>query len=157
RWILPEKLRWRLSRFRQEANHIIAAFRWLRSVNKLIISGGGQLDDFWGGPWKHPWALFKWTLLARLRKARVLFLSCGSGTLAPGWIRRLVGLALALSEYRSYRDVSSRDLMWQAGFTKMDPVMPDHAYSYPAYLRRARLAGKVRSVAISPIVYCDPR
>ena len=33
----------------------IAGF--VRSLDLLVISGGGQIDDFWGGPWAHPWSM----------------------------------------------------------------------------------------------------
>src|SRR6185437_9395874 len=44
----------------------------------LIVSGGGQLDEEWGGAWGHPFALFKWAMLARLAKVPLAFASVGA-------------------------------------------------------------------------------
>ena len=60
-----------------ELRHIIGGYRFLKNVDILIISGGGQLQDIWGGPWGHPYAMLKWTFLARLRGAKPIFLSVG--------------------------------------------------------------------------------
>jgi len=38
----------------------------IRTFDILIISGGGQLLDSWGGPWKYPYTILKWVLLAKL-------------------------------------------------------------------------------------------
>jgi polysaccharide pyruvyl transferase WcaK-like protein len=144
---------------------VALALRCLAQVDTLIIAGGGQLDDFWGGPWGHPWALLKWTVLAKLREARVLFLSVGYGTLESRWSRLLSRTALSLANYRSYRDPGSRDLMRRSGFTRQDPVFPDLAYGRTDALplsRRWQLdnplpGAAIRTVGISPIAYCDPR
>src|SRR5208282_3977900 len=49
-----------------ELAHITAAARVVRKLDRVIIPGGGALDDFWGGPWGQPWALFKWSVLSRV-------------------------------------------------------------------------------------------
>jgi polysaccharide pyruvyl transferase WcaK-like protein len=101
--------------------------------------------------------MFKWVLLAKLRKARVLFLSVGYGSLNSRLSRLFTRFALALADYRSYRDAGSRDLMRRAGFAKADPVYPDLAYSRPVGPQPSRLADSIRTVGMSPIAYCDPR
>ena len=146
---------------RCEVSHIWNGFRFIKDLDFLIISGGGQLDDFWGGPWGHPYALLKWTVLARLRGARPIFLSVGFGTLGTRLSRMFTRTALSLAAYRSYRDSGSRDLMKLAGFCRDDPVYPDLAYSLSLDSDRrsrdfARFdAGSV--VGLSPFCYCDPR
>jgi len=142
---------------RDEGEHLVAAFRWLRPVDMLIISGGGQLDDFWGGPWAHPWALFKWTLLARMRKARVVVLSVGYGTMGSRLSYFLARAAMSLSDYLSYRDTGSRSLMRRAGFARIDPVFPDLAYSYNDGHRNRSAPRSIQTVGISPIAFLDPR
>src|ERR1700677_1019125 len=89
RCVLPEPLWRRLRLMRDEGKHLVGAFRWLHSVDTLIVSGGGQLDDFWEGPWGHPWSLFKWSLLAKCRNVRILFLSVGYASLDSRWSRLL--------------------------------------------------------------------
>ena len=157
RSVLPESVRARLRTMCEEGQHLAAAFQWLRAVDTLIFSGGGQLDDSWGGPSGHPWALIKWTLLAKLRNARVLILSVGYGSLESWWSRRFVRLALSMADYRSYRDAGSRDLMRRAGFAGVDPVVPDLAYSRPSEYQRGPIGGSIRTVGICPMAYCDPR
>jgi len=141
-----------------ETSHIHAAFRLLRGTTALIVSGGGQLDEFWGGPWGHPWTLFKWVVLARLRGARVLVLSTGLGTLETPVGRLLARQVMALAHYRSYRDPGSKNLMRAAGFTAEDPVVPDLAYAtpLPAVAPQRTVNGGTLTVGVSPIVYCDP-
>lgn len=144
---------------RREMAHIVNGFRFVKYVNVLVISGGGQLDDFWGGPWAHPYAMLKWVVLARLRGARPVFLSVGFGTLDSRLSRLFVRTALRLAAYRSYRDAGSRDLMKRAGFRRDDPVYPDLAYSLPldgSHLSQNRRSA-VRVVGLSPFCYCDPR
>ena len=64
-------------------NHLflIKSLLILRSLDLLIISGGGQLLDSWGGPWKFPYTIFKWTLLAKLSGEKCYFLNVGAGPL----------------------------------------------------------------------------
>jgi polysaccharide pyruvyl transferase WcaK-like protein len=157
RLILPGSLCDRLGNIRDEAEHLIGAWRHLDGVDTLIFSGGGQLGDEWGGAGGHPWAMFKWALLARLRGARVLFLSVGYTTLSSRRSRLLTRLALGLAEYRSYRDSGSLNLLRGIGFTRMDPVVPDLAYARPDRHVRGPLAGPVQTVGICPMAYCDPR
>jgi len=156
RLLLPRGWPWLI---KNESIHIARAFDYLRDVNFLIFSGGGQLDDEWGGAWRHPYALLKWAILARLRGARPIFLSVGFGTLDSRLSRLFTRVALSLAAYRSYRDAGSRDLMRGAGFCRNDPVYPDLAYSYP--LERLRFRDDRRSptgvIGLCPFSYCDPR
>lgn len=144
---------------RCELPHIVNGFKFLRDVDFLVVSGGGQLDELWGGPWGHPYALFKWSVLARLRGARLIFLSVGFGELDSRLGRFFTRTALRLAAYRSYRDSGSRDLMQRAGFRRDDPVFPDLAYSLalPASPLRRDGQAKVRLVGLSPLCYCHPR
>src|SRR5690606_39210187 len=116
---------------RREIEHVRGAVALLKKVDTLVVSGGGQLDDYWGGPWGHPYALAKWTLLARLMRRRVVVLSVGFGTLESRMSRLLTRIALRWAHYRSYRDEGSRRLMRAAVFrpADADPVLPDLAFS----------------------------
>ena len=144
---------------RCELPHIVNGFKFLRDVDFLVVSGGGQLDEFWGEAWGHPYALLKWSVLARLRRARPIFLSVGFGELDSRLGRFFTRTALRLAAYRSYRDAGSRDLMQRAGFRRDDPVFPDLAYSLPLPAGPLRREGhpRVRVVGLSPFCYCHPR
>ena len=64
-----------------EGRHAMKAYGVLRNLDLLIASGGGQLDDYWGGAWGHPYALFKWALIAKAAGTSFMFLSVGTGSL----------------------------------------------------------------------------
>lgn len=155
RWALPRAWPYMI---RTEITHILGVFRFLKDVDILLIPGGGQLIDTWGGPWGHPYALLKLTVLARLRRAKPIFLCVGYSGLDSRLGRLFTRAALSLATYRSYRDTGSRELMGRAGFRRDDPVYPDLAYSYPLngpFLPRDR--GPRRVVGLSPFCYCHPR
>jgi polysaccharide pyruvyl transferase WcaK-like protein len=119
----------------REFGMILSAYRILKGFDVLIVSGGGQLDDYWGGggPWSHPYTMLKWGGLARLRKAKFMFVSVGAGPLDAKLSQIFVRFALSLANYRSYRDAYSKEYVARVvGFEKNDPVYPDLAFSLQA-------------------------
>jgi polysaccharide pyruvyl transferase WcaK-like protein len=114
----------------REVPHAVRAFRVMKGVDILVVSGGGQLDDYWGGPWRQPYALLKWGLIARARGARYVFLSVGTGVLGSRSSLALVRAALRLADYRSFRDKKSKALLSALAFTGQDDVRPDLAFGY---------------------------
>jgi polysaccharide pyruvyl transferase WcaK-like protein len=158
----PLRSGWRALRAcSMELAHITAAARLVRKLDRVIIPGGGALDDFWGGPWGQPWALFKWSLLSRLHRVPFLFVSIGKCSLERPASRFFVRVALRLAEYRSYRDHDSKIAVQTLIDARNDPVYPDLAFSYPcSTVPTARGDGsqdKRLVVGVSPIAYCDPR
>jgi polysaccharide pyruvyl transferase WcaK-like protein len=151
--------RW-LSRIPLEFGLIRDAYRNLRGLDLLIVSGGGQLDDYWagGGPWSHPYTLLKFGILSRLRGVKYIFISVGAGPLAARLSQRFVKLALRLAAYRSYRDVSSRQLIEGIGFDRTDPIYPDLAHSLQVEQIAAQELDdpETRLVGIGPIGYFKP-
>lgn len=149
-------------RIPQEILHIIAGYRFLRTHDVLIVSGGGQLNEEWGGPWQHPFGLFKWAVLARVARVPYAVASVGAVKVTSKTSRIFVGTALRMARYRSYRDEHSRDIV--AGFLEKaarDPVVPDLAFSLPASVIPGppdiRVIANGRTViAISPIAYGKP-
>lgn len=146
---------------RLELKHIFRSARLVSSLDRVVVTGGGALDDFWGGPWGHPWTLFKFTILGRLFRVPVLFVSVGMCTLDHRLSRLFVHGALRFSRYRSYRDVGS-DALVKAMFPHVSgSVWPDLAYGYrcpelPPTQRRLT-EGNQLLIAASPIAFCDPR
>jgi polysaccharide pyruvyl transferase WcaK-like protein len=147
-----------LTRPWRELGFIVRAWRWLRDFDAIIVSGGGQLDDYWGGAWAQPWTLFRWALLCRLRGARFLVLSVGAHSLRTALSRAFVRWALRLADYRSYRDQVSRGRIERLGVRGAHPVFPDLAYSLevPPPVSQRRRDGAV-VVGLSPMAYFDPR
>jgi len=138
---------------------LIRSLLILRSLDLLIISGGGQLLDSWGGPWKFPYTIFKWTLLAKLSGKKCYFLNVGAGPLAHPLAKWSVRKALSLADYISFRDAQSSKLIESIGFKGQSQVAPDCVYalefSAPPASRTSAQEGPL--VGISPMAYCDPR
>jgi polysaccharide pyruvyl transferase WcaK-like protein len=114
-------------------------FRWIRAiitladVDMLVMTGTGMLGDFGISPLGLHFQIWKWTLLAKLCRCKVVFLSVGAGPLRQPLSRRIVKAALSLADYRSYRDNFSKNYLESIGFdTQHDHVFPDLAFSFPA-------------------------
>ncbi len=150
-------LRW-LKFLVDEALHAIRSYRLLRKVDAIVISGGGQLDDEWGGSWGHPYALMKWSVLARAAGSSMVFLSVGACRIEAQLTRFFLKTALSLACYRSYRDAESRRLALGITPRAEGPVVPDLAFSLPHAQSEtgALLEGASPRVGVSPIAYCHP-
>jgi polysaccharide pyruvyl transferase WcaK-like protein len=148
-----------LRTFVEELHFLGGSRRILRSLDLFIISGGGQLLDSWGGPWKFPYTLFKWVVLARLSGVRCKFVNVGAGPLRYRLSKWFVKRALFLAEYVSFRDEVSRKLIRQIGFNGRSHVLPDCAYSLaiPRCLIHRDKPSEGAIVAFSPMAYRDPR
>jgi polysaccharide pyruvyl transferase WcaK-like protein len=146
-----------------EMSHAVKGYRFLRTQNLLIISGGGQLDEEYGGAWGLPYALFKWTFLARLARVPCVMASVGAGRIALPASRRFISTALRLCCYRSFREEKSRAIA--AGLyprAMKDAVVPDLAFSMPRTDQPSQAVGirKMaqgrRVIALSPMAYAKP-
>src|SRR5881397_1822997 len=119
-------------RIPRELMHWVTAFKTLKDGRMLIMAGTGMLDDFGIRPFDLHYEIFKWSLLAKLRRCKLLFVSVGTGRLEHPLSRWFVKAALALADYRSYRDRSSRDLLGSLGIAaRRDFVYPDLVFSFP--------------------------
>ena len=108
----------------------LKAFRTLKGTSMLVMTGTGMLGDFGIGPFDLHYEILKWSLLAKLRRTKLLFVSVGAGPIAHPLSRWIVKLAISLADYRSYRDSFSKDYLASIGFdTKDDHVYPDLAFS----------------------------
>jgi polysaccharide pyruvyl transferase WcaK-like protein len=146
----------------KEIFHFSGGYSFLRHQDLLIVSGGGQLDEEWGGPWGHPFALFKWALLAWAARVPCAIVSVGVGRLSSPLSRLFVLIALRMANYRSFRDENSRTIA--ATLYKVadsDLVVPDLAFGLHISKGRQNANIRLRSrgrtiVAISPIAYAKP-
>ena len=125
----------------------------------LVISGGGQLDDAWGGASAHPYALWKWCVLARIRRKRVYFISVGAGPISSKRSEFLLRMALRLAHYRSFRNTRSRDLVRrQLKIENPGAVVPDLAHSVGRIRSGAPEAdASLRIIGVGVMPHCDPR
>jgi polysaccharide pyruvyl transferase WcaK-like protein len=157
-----KKARASAAAFLREIRHSLGGYRFLRTQDLLVVSGGGQLDEEWGGPWGHPFTLFKWAVLARVADIPFAIASAGACKVTSTTSRFFMSAALRLARYRSYRDKNSREIA--AGLLSRatrDSVVPDLAFSLPSSELPApagvRSISQGRTiVAISPMAYAKP-
>lgn len=142
-----------------ELRFLLASFRALRKMDRVIIAGGGQLGDYFGGPWGYPFTTLRWCLTARLAGARVVFASVGAEPITSPISKRFFRWALALADYRSFRDEGSRQLIQGLGVPGELPVCPDlvHGFRLPGRDAAPRRPGGGLTVGINPIPFFDPR
>ncbi len=126
--------------------------RWLSGVitlwgaDTLIIPGTGLLTDaFSVGGWG-PYSTFKWSVIAKVCRCRLVFLSVGAGPLNSTMGRLLVKATLYMSDFRSYRDIATAQYLKHIGFQSgYERLYPDLAFSLPqallpqGYERNARM------------------
>ena len=108
---------------------LVRIARFLRSIDILMVSGGGQLDEFSGGPWMHPYRLQLWTRLARLWGARVAIVAVGLDRLESRISRAFVLGALQRADYRSFRDGGTLEGLRAIGWREDGRICPDLAFS----------------------------
>ncbi|MDE3109154.1 MAG: polysaccharide pyruvyl transferase family protein [Acidobacteriota bacterium] len=118
----------------------VQGVKMLRGTAALIVPGTGLLTDAytlvnWG-----PYDMFRWSVVAKLARCKLLFVSVGAGPFYSRPGRFFVKTALSLADFRSYREEPSRDWLKRIGFqTAHDPMYPDLAFSLPpAVLGRGR-------------------
>jgi polysaccharide pyruvyl transferase WcaK-like protein len=128
---LPKPLRI-LINIGREAGAWVRALRHASGIDALLITGSGILSDEGEGTLGLPYELFKWSLVTKLCRKKLFFVSVGAETLTRPLSQAFVKAALRLADYRSYRDVNSEQLLQRIGFrTDRDVVRPDMAFSLP--------------------------
>jgi polysaccharide pyruvyl transferase WcaK-like protein len=113
-------------------------YRWLSVINglmgshMLIMTGTGMLSDSGIGPLGLHYDILRWSVVAKLCRCKLLFVSVGAGPIRRPLARFFVKTALRLANYRSYRDSFSKEYLKSIGFNADDdPVYPDLAFSLP--------------------------
>jgi polysaccharide pyruvyl transferase WcaK-like protein len=108
----------------------LKAFRALKGTHKLMMVGTGMLGDFGIGPFDLHYEILKWSIIAKMRRCKLLFVSVGAGPIDHPLSRRIVKCAISLADYRSYRDTFSQQYLDSIGFNaSRDRVYPDLAFS----------------------------
>ncbi len=143
----------------QEFKFFVESVSVARSLDLLVISGGGQLLDCWnGGPWGFPWTLCKWIVLAKVFGARCYVINVGAGPVEHALSRWFYRVALRLSDDVSFRDSASEKLIRETGICKRGGVAVDIVYGLepPVSLHRLVKKRSALNVGFSPMAYCDP-
>lgn len=145
--------------FCRELFFLVRSFGIIRSFDLLIINGGGQLTESWGGAWGFPYTIYKWTVLARLARIQCIFLNVGAGPLTRRLSKYFVRKALRSANYVSFRDAHSEALAQQIGFKGTSHVFPDCAYGLhiPVFHAGPALKERAPIVGFAPMAYRDPR
>lgn len=124
----------------------VELYRWfkalvtLRDMDMLVMTGTGMLGDFGIRPFDLHYDILRWSIAARVCRCKLLFVSVGVGPILHPLSRRFVKAALALANYRSYRDEFSKEYLESIGFkTSRDAVFPDLAFSLPSSMTHGSL------------------
>jgi polysaccharide pyruvyl transferase WcaK-like protein len=126
----------------------------VRELDMLLISGGGQIDDFWGGPWRQPFRLFTWCLCACRHEKPIAAFAVGVDELRGRLSAWFAIRALQMAQYRTFRDTGSLEVLRDKGLDSIASVCPDPAFGFS--VRSGRFAGmgagaKREFAVISPI------
>ena len=108
----------------REVMHWVKAFRTLAGTDMLVVPGTGILTDAYQTSFGWPYEVFKWSLMARLRRCKLFFVSVGGGPVDRPLSRWFIRSALSLADFRSYRDTSTKKALMDIGF----PAQDDHVY-----------------------------
>jgi polysaccharide pyruvyl transferase WcaK-like protein len=120
------------------ARPFLETYRWfkgvaeLRGSDLLIMTGTGMVGDFAISPFGLHYDIFRWAVIAKLCRCKLLFISIGGGPVSHPVSRAFIKMALLLADYRSYRDLSSKEHLEAIGVNVTnDAVYPDLAFSLP--------------------------
>ena len=123
------------ARLATECMRTTRSLKMLEGVDQLLVAGTGVLDDFGQRTTSLPLSLFRWCLAARKCGVRTYFMSVGAGPIQNPLSRLLLKSAIRMSNYRSYRDVSSREYMESVGCASVtDRIFPDLVFGLPMHL-----------------------
>ncbi len=115
-----------LMRIPSGALNWLRAFWIARRFDVMLWPGTGVFDDYRTGPLGFPAQVFRWSVVARLTGKRLIFYGVGAGPIVNPLSRFFLKSAAQCADYRSYRDVGSRDFMQSIGVDESkSPVMPD--------------------------------
>jgi polysaccharide pyruvyl transferase WcaK-like protein len=138
----------------RELAFVIAALRIIRHFDLLIVSGGGQLTGK-SGPWGFPYSILLWFLMAKVARARCMFLNVGAGPLTDPLAKFFATRTLYAADYVSFRDIPSQALARNIGFAGDSQVFADNVYSLevctPSVVGSRKQEQPI--VGISPLAY----
>jgi polysaccharide pyruvyl transferase WcaK-like protein len=132
------------------SRRIIAA---IRTLDMIVMSGGGQVEDFFGGAVSQPRILLTWATLARLFGIPVAFFSVGVDQVFSRASRAMSVAAIRLAHLRSFRDAESIEILRNAGLRAACRVDPDPALGIDAQSLAQRRSRDPDLVVVSPISF----
>ncbi len=121
-----------LIRMPMELQHWVEAFKILNGTHMLIVPGTGFLTDAYSNAFGWPYDILKWSLVAKISHCKLIYLSVGAGPIYRPLSRLFIRSALALADFRSYRDNSTRTYLRSIKFpAEYDWSYPDLAFNLP--------------------------
>jgi polysaccharide pyruvyl transferase WcaK-like protein len=125
-----------------------------RGQDALVILGGGQIFDYWEGPFGHPWNLYAWARVFHQAGKPILVPSIGACPLLHRLSAYFVRTTLASASYVGFRDLDTENIARGFGYGGKATLVPDLAFS----LRYdpAPMADRRGWIALSPMVYAHP-
>jgi len=144
---------WRIRTAARRVAELPGVRRCVAGLDLLVLSGGGQLDEFWGGAWNHPLQLAVWTRLARLHRVPVAALGLGMDMLETRAGRRFCVSAMRASNIRAFRDSGTAAAMERFGLRAPIDVIPDLAFGLPTPSRAlgSEPRGRAPVIAVATI------
>jgi polysaccharide pyruvyl transferase WcaK-like protein len=124
-----------------------------RRLDLLVMTGGGQIEDFFGGPNSQPRALFTWVALTRAMGAPAAFFGVGVDQIFRRSSRLLCVNAVRMAQMRSFRDGGSVELLRRAGLRAPCRIDPDPALALDTRRYRTTDWRDSNVVVVSPISY----
>ena len=110
----------------RELEHLIRSYKIVRSLDLLIISGGGQFCDYHGAL---PYNVFKFCVLAKLSNTPVFIVGVGADRLERPSSKFFARWSVQLASYTSLRSDESQSLLRSVGVKTKTHVCPDPAYA----------------------------
>jgi polysaccharide pyruvyl transferase WcaK-like protein len=102
-----------------ELLHWVKAFRTLKGIHMLIFPGTGLLTDAYSKSFGWPYDIFKWSLIAKLCRCKLMYVSVRAGPIYRPLSRWFIKSALSLADFRSYRDNSTKKYLKDIGIPEI--------------------------------------
>ena len=147
----------RLMRILHEIRHIGQSRAYLKKFDLLVVAGSNQFLDNFGGPWGFPYTTFKWTMLCRMTKTRIAFVSIGANPLEHALSGKMIRSALRKADYLSYRDEASKSLIETTDVGFSGNIYPDLAFGLRWSKAESLVASKRPLIGLNPMPVYDHR
>lgn len=133
------------------------SFHIIKDLDLLLVCGSNQFIDTFGGVRGYPYTLLKWTILAKMRGAKVVFASVGAGPILNSNTYRMLKPALKKADYISYRDQGSKNMIESQIENVNGAICPDLAHGLMVNPKNSNKKNGKKIVGVNPMPVFDPR
>jgi polysaccharide pyruvyl transferase WcaK-like protein len=146
-----------LGSIKREITHSFKVWKVVNDLHMVVVAGGGQFDDEYGGPWGHPYSLFKWVNMASLAKVPVFFIGIGVCEIRYRQTRYFLRNVIKKAQRVSLRDLGSIKLLRDLGVKRKLTLCPDLVFGLFEDKEHSQgeedLSRKGSVVGISPMIF----